>query len=69
MIRIVWNYIRTILFFSLGILYTIYIRPEDVGTFKNYLGYILLILAIVDTIYKIRNIFNSKRSKQINRTE
>ena len=54
MIRGVWNYIRTIIFYTLGIMNTIFIRPEDVGTLKNYIGYILLLLAIMDTIFKVK---------------
>jgi len=32
---------------------TILIRPEDVGTLKNYLGYLFIVLAIADTIYLV----------------
>ncbi|MFC2083433.1 hypothetical protein ACFLS9_00095 [Bacteroidota bacterium] len=54
MVKIVWNYTRTVIFYFLGILNTIFIRPEDVGTWKHYLGYILLVLAVVDTIFLVK---------------
>jgi len=66
MIRGVWNYIRTIIFYTLGIMNTIFIRPEDVGTLKNYIGYILLLLAIVDTIFKVKYILKQKKNSEIN---
>jgi len=67
MIRGVWNYIRTIIFYTLGIMNTIFIRPEDVGTLKNYIGYILLLLAIMDTIFKVKNIIKQKNNSVINK--
>jgi hypothetical protein len=30
---------------------TVLIRPEDIGSWKNYLGYLLLFFALVDSIY------------------
>lgn len=34
---------------------TVFVKPEDVGTWKNYLGYGLLIFAFVDTFFLIRS--------------
>ena len=65
MIRIVWNYIRTIIFYLLGLMNTIFIKPEDVGSMKNYIGYIFLILAILDTIFKVKSIITQKKNSVI----
>jgi len=65
MVRIVWNYIRTAIFYFLGILNTVFIRPEDIGTWKHFLGYLLLILAVVDTIFIIKNIIKQRRTNEV----
>ena len=65
MIRIVWNYIRTIILYLLGLMNTLFIRPEEVGTLKNYIGYIFLILAILDTIFKVKSIITQKKNSEI----
>jgi uncharacterized membrane protein YfhO len=43
-----WNFFRTLTLIIVGLLNTVFIRPEDIGSWKNYLGYLLLILAAVD---------------------
>jgi len=43
-----WTLIRISTFILVGLMNTILIRPEDVGSWKNYVGYILLIIATVD---------------------
>lgn len=48
MLKITWPIIRILLFLVLGLMNTLWIRPEDVGSWKNYLGYVLLALAIYD---------------------
>ena len=48
-----WPIIRTLTFLIVGVMNTILIRSEDIGSFKNYLGYLLLILAAVDIIINI----------------
>ena len=52
--KLVWHAIRTFTFYLIGAMNTIMIRPEDVGTFKNYLGYVLLVLAVADTVYGVK---------------
>ncbi|NVK50817.1 MAG: hypothetical protein HWE09_13690 [Cyclobacteriaceae bacterium] len=53
--NISWNVIRTMLFLIIGLMNTVFVKPEDVGTWKNYLGYGLLILALVDAFFLIRS--------------
>ncbi|OZV68007.1 hypothetical protein CA834_10165 [Winogradskyella aurantia] len=43
-----WTIARTLLFIIIGLLNTVFIKPEDVGTWKNYVGYGVLLIAIVD---------------------
>ena len=48
-----WKTTRTLFLLIAGTFNTILIRPEDVGTWKNYLGHALLILGILDAIFLI----------------
>ena len=48
-----WMILRTLTFLIVGLMNTVLIKPEDVGTWKNYTGYLLLILAGLDIIYFI----------------
>lgn len=42
-----------------GLMNTILIRPEDVGSWKNYVGYLFLAIAVVNFFFLIRK--NHKR--------
>jgi hypothetical protein len=33
---------------------TVFIRPEDIGTWKNYLGYGFLLVAVIDMFFIIK---------------
>ena len=46
-----WPILRFLTFIVVGIFNTVLIRPEDVGSLKNYIGFLLLLLAAVDMIY------------------
>jgi hypothetical protein len=58
-----WKIIRTILFLVVGLMNTILIKPEDIGSFKNYLGYGLLILGIIDAFFLIRSKIKSRKTQ------
>jgi hypothetical protein len=45
-----WHFQRTLLFWVIGLLNTLFARPEDVGSWKYYLGWGFLAIAIADTI-------------------
>jgi len=49
-----WAIVRTILFIVIGLMNTVFIRPEDIGTWKNYVGYGFLLRAVVDTFFLIK---------------
>lgn len=51
----VWHVIRTLAFYLIGLMNTIFISPGDLGSFMNYAGYIFLLLAVFDTYVLIRN--------------
>lgn len=53
--NISWNVIRTMLFLIIGLMNMVFVKPEDVGTWKNYLGYGLLIFALSDAFFLIRS--------------
>ncbi|MBX3044687.1 MAG: hypothetical protein KIT33_05945 [Candidatus Kapabacteria bacterium] len=43
---------------------TIFIKPEDVGTWRNYIGYGFLLLAIVNTLLIIKHLFIKEKSEK-----
>jgi hypothetical protein len=45
-----WHLLRTLLFWIVGLFNTALIRPEEVGSWKNIVGWVLLAVAVVDTI-------------------
>ena len=45
-----WHVGRTVLFWIVGLFNTLLIRPEDVGSWKNWIGWALVLLAVGDTI-------------------
>jgi len=46
----VWHLARTGIFWVIGLFNTVLIRPEDAGTWKHWLGWAFLVLAIADTV-------------------
>ena len=53
-----WTILRTLTFYIVGLFNTLLIKSEDVGTWKNYLGYLLLLIALIDTIVLVNKKFN-----------
>lgn len=58
--NIQWQIIRTILFIIIGLFNTVLIRPEDIGSWKNYLGYTFLVIALFDTVSVVRKFIKHK---------
>ena len=56
--RSYWFFIRLLFFLTVGLLNTVFIKKEDVGSWQNYLGYILLLLAIIDIVILVRSRFS-----------
>ena len=50
---LIWSIIRILTFIFFGVFNTLFIKPEDIGTWKNYLGYFLLALAVYDIVATI----------------
>ena len=46
----VWHVQRTVLFWIIGLFNTLLLKAEDAGTWKNWLGWVLLGLAVADTV-------------------
>lgn len=59
--RYIWNAIRILTFIVVGAFNTILIRPEDIGTWKNYLGYFLLVFALYDIVTSVIRYRKSRR--------
>ena len=47
----IWTIIRTLTFLIIGLMNTALIKPEDIGTWENYVGYTFLLVAVLDAIY------------------
>lgn len=45
-----WHLQRTVLLWIIGLLNTALIRPEDVGSWKNVVGWVVLMIAVADSI-------------------
>jgi cytochrome b len=56
-----WRFLRTLTFLVVGLLNTAFIRAEDVGTWKNYIGYLLLAMAAYDFTAMIISIIRSRK--------
>ena len=56
-----WYIIRTVLFYLIGLMNTIFIKPENIGSWENYLGYAILVIAVIDTIVIVRKYFQNKK--------
>ena len=46
----VWHLQRTLLFWVIGLLNTVLVRPAEVGSWENLAGWVFLVLAAADTI-------------------
>jgi hypothetical protein len=46
-----WTILNIIIFTVIGLMNTVFLKPEDVGTWKNYVGYGFLLIAIIELIY------------------
>ena len=55
-----WPIFRTALFILIGLMNTVLIRPEDVGSWKNYAGYAFLVMALVDVVLLVRHFIRTK---------
>lgn len=59
-----WTIIRTVLFLIIGLMNTVFIRTEDVGSIKNYLGYLFLLVALIDAIFLIKKLVYAKHESK-----
>jgi len=58
-----WAIIRTLLFLVVGLMNTVFIKTEDVGSWKNYIGYALLVFALIEIIVLVRSLFQKTENK------
>jgi hypothetical protein len=62
-----WTIMRTLLFIVIGILNTVLIRQQEIGTWKNYLGYLLLTVGVIELaifLIKMLNRFNQTKTQR-----
>ena len=62
MIKKIWPVFRFCIFIVLGLMNTVFIKPELVGTLENYIGYALLVLALVDIVFFVKTKIQSKKA-------
>jgi hypothetical protein len=48
--KAVWHLQRTVLFWIIGLLNTVFLRAEDLGSWKNWVGWAVLLIAAGDTV-------------------
>ena len=48
--REIWHVQRTLLFWVVGLLNTAFLKPDDVGTWKHWIGWLLIVLAVLDSV-------------------
>jgi FtsH-binding integral membrane protein len=46
----VWHVLRTVLFWIIGLGNTVFVKAGDVGSWRNWLGWVMLGLAVADTV-------------------
>ena len=63
--NLISTFLRLATFTAIGIMNTILIRPEDIGTWKNYLGYGLLFLAVIDAIFLLSILIKKQNYEKI----
>ncbi|TNE62191.1 MAG: hypothetical protein EP344_05255 [Bacteroidetes bacterium] len=61
--KVTWTISRTALFVVIGLLNTVFVRPEDIGSWKNYAGYGFLLLALVDAVVLVREYIRSRSAQ------
>lgn len=52
--RDVWHVQRTVLFWILGAMNAVFPRPEDVGSWKYWIGWVVLVVALIDSVLLYR---------------
>jgi len=58
-----WHITRLLGFIIIAVFNTILLRPEDVGGWKNYLGYVIWIFAVYDLYLLIRHFIKKNIEK------
>jgi len=58
-----WTIIRTLLFLVVGLMNTVFIKTEDIGSWKNYVGYALLVFALIEIVYLLKSSFQKTENK------
>lgn len=59
--RMTWPVLRWLIYLTVGLFNTAFIKAEDLGSWKNYVGYGFLVLALIDGIAIVRSIYQSRQ--------
>ncbi len=46
--------------FIVGLMNTVFLRPEDAGSWKNYVGYLFLLIAVVNSVILFEKTYKKK---------
>ena len=55
--------VRMLIFLFVGLRFTLYIEADEVGTFEHYLGFVMLVVALIDGSVMIRNYISSSKKE------
>ncbi len=59
--KVYWSIVRILGPLIIGLMNTVLLRPEDIGTWKNYVGYAFLVIAVLNTIYLSTQLKKAKK--------
>lgn len=51
--NIIWTIFRTATFWIVGLMSTLFIQKENAGTWQHYLGFAVLAIALIDTLFLV----------------
>ena len=63
--NIIWTLIRTLSLWLVGLMNTLFIKQSNIGSWIQYLGYAILVIALIDTLYIIYYFRKTKKNKNV----
>ena len=59
-----WPRFHSYIFLLLGLMNTVFIKEQDVGTYKNYLGYAFLVFVFLEMLIHFINKYKNHGEKK-----
>ncbi len=48
-----WGLVRILSLVIIGLLNTVFLKPEDMGSWKNYAGFLFMLLAAINVVFLV----------------